>query len=78
MEHDGNEENRRLQKSNRSYDPAVYRERTEVERHFSRKKGVFNLGEERTRTLENFNANAYFVLGLQILEWCAKNETALV
>lgn len=74
--HDGNRTNRALRGAHRSITRAEYCERTEIERQYSRKKGVFNLGEERTRHLENFRANAYFVSGLQILEWLSKNETA--
>lgn len=72
--HDGNALNRKLRGAGRTHDSALYKRRTEIERHFSRKKGVFHLGEERTRHLENFRANAYFVSGLQILEWLSKNE----
>ena len=52
----------------------IYKKRSEIERHFSRKKGVFNLGEERTRGLQNFEANAYLVSIAQILEWSTKPE----
>ena len=47
----------------------IYKKRSEIERHFSRKKGVFRLGEERTRGLTNFEANCDFVSAIQILEW---------
>ena len=52
----------------------IYKKRSEIERHFSRKKGVFNLGEERTRGLKNFDANCDFVSVIQILEWSTKPE----
>jgi hypothetical protein len=53
----------------RTTEPALYRRRTEIERHFSRKKGVFNLGEEKTRTFQNFQTNAYLTSCMVILEW---------
>lgn len=48
--------------------------RGEIERYFSRKKRVFNLGEERTRTLKNFRANCYLTSIMEILEWTTKPE----
>ena len=53
----------------RTKNKMIYKKRSEIERHFSRKKGVFRLGEERTRGLTNFEANCDFVSTLQILEW---------
>lgn len=49
--------NRFLKSLPRSWDKNIYRQRTEIERCFSRKKNVFCLGEERTRRLQNFEAN---------------------
>lgn len=46
--------------------------RSSIERHFSRDKRVFKLGEERTRHLKNFRANAYLVSIMRILEWSVK------
>jgi IS5 family transposase len=66
--------NRAGRSSERSTDPVLYRKRTEIERHFSRKKRVFHLGEERNRTLENFRANAYLTSSMQILEWLVKQK----
>lgn len=68
MTYDGNEENRPARGANRSRDPAHYRRRTEIERYFSRKKRVFNLGEEQTRHLKNFRSNCYFTSCLELLE----------
>jgi len=42
---------------------------SEIERYFSRKKRVFNLGEERTRGLKNFEANCHLTSIAEILEW---------
>jgi len=63
--------NRFMKGWERTHDATIYKKRSEVERHFSRKKGVFNLGEERTRGLTNFEANCDFVSTIQILEWLA-------
>ncbi len=68
LKFDGNRTNRTLRGVNRSRDPALYRRRTEIERYFSRKKRVFNLGEEQTRHLKNFRTNCYFVSCLELLE----------
>lgn len=68
MQHDGNALNRAARKANRSRSKRTYRGRTEIERYFSRKKRVFNLGEEKTRHLENFRTNCYFTSCLEILE----------
>ena len=56
----------------RTTDSVLYRRRTEIERHFSRKKRVYHLGEERTRHFENFRANAYMTSCMAILEWLSK------
>lgn len=64
--------NRAGRAKERSCDRRLYKRRTEIERHYSRKKRVFNLGEERTRTLENFRANAFLASSMQILEYLAK------
>lgn len=58
----------------RTHDSSLYRKRSGIERYFSRKKGVFNLGEERTRGLKNFEANCYMTSIIEILEWSAKPE----
>lgn len=68
----GNEKNRRLRESKRTANPDLYKQRTEIERYFSRKKRVFNLGEERTRHLKNFRANCYMTSIMEILEWSTK------
>ena len=63
-----------MKKWERTSDSAIYRKRSEIERYFSRKKRVFNLGEERTRGLENFETNCYFTSIAEILEWSTKPE----
>lgn len=68
----GNETNRRLRGAKRMNKSVFYTIRTEIERYFSRKKRVFNLGEERTRHLKNFRANSYMTSIMEILEWSAK------
>lgn len=64
--------NRKRKGSNRSQDQRLYKKRTAIERYFSRKKWVFNLGEEKTRGLENFKANCYLTSVMEILEWTVK------
>jgi len=49
--------NRKAKESDRYLKRRFLNKRGEVERYFSRKKRVFKLGEERTRTLKNFRAN---------------------
>lgn len=73
--YDGNALNRRLRGAERSYDRDLYKRRTEIERYFSRKKGVFNLGEERTRHLANFRTNCFLTSCMEILEWLSRHET---
>ena len=70
----GNELNRKKRGFRRSRKKSVYRKRTEIERYFSRKKGVFNLGEEKTRHLKNFRDNCCLTSIMEILEWLSKNE----
>ena len=67
--------NRYMKMWERTKTRKIYRKRSEIERYFSRKKGVFNFGEERTRGLRNFEANAYFVSIMEILEYASKPET---
>lgn len=50
-----------------------FNKRTEIERYYSRKKRVFNLGEEKTRHLKNFNINSHITSVMEILEWLSKN-----
>ena len=66
--------NRLMKRWERVRDPELYKKRSEIERYFSRKKRVFNLGEERTRGLKNFEANCYLTSIAEILEWSAKPE----
>jgi hypothetical protein len=61
--------NRRTKEYNRYLKKSFLNKRTEIERCFSRKKRVFNLGEERTRHLKNFRANCDMVAIMEILEW---------
>ncbi len=69
--------NRRAKESDRCLKKSFLNKRTEIERYFSRKKRVFNLGEERTRHLKNFRANCYMVAIMEILEWSTKSEILL-
>lgn len=64
--------NRRRKGSQRSKSKKLYNKRTAIERYFSRKKGVFNLGEEKTRGLVNFEANCYLTSIMEILEWVSQ------
>lgn len=61
--------NRRAKESDRYLKKKFLNKRGEIERYFSRKKRVFNLGEERTRHLKNFRANCDLVAIMEILEW---------
>ena len=70
--HKGSWLNQFLRKWPRSLNPKLLNKRTEIERYFSRSKGVFNLGEERTRHLKNFRANCYMVSIMKILEWMSQ------
>ena len=70
----GNAWNTALRKAHRTTDSDLYRKRTEIERYFSRKKRVFNLGEERTRHLKNFRANCYLTSIMEILEWLSQPQ----
>lgn len=70
---DGNGLNRKKRGAHRSRDPSLYRKRTEIERYFSRKKNVFNLGEEKTRHLKNFRDNCFLTSIMEILEWLSKH-----
>ena len=65
--------NRAAKRKDRSYDGSLYKKRTEIKRYFSRKKQVFNLGEEKTRHLKNFRANCYLTSIMEILEWLSKH-----
>lgn len=60
---------RALKAAQRYLDQELLNKRTEIERYFSRKKRVFNLGEERTRHLKNFRNNCYLTSIAEILEW---------
>ena len=69
--------NRQAKESNRCLRRPFLNKRTEIERYFSRKKRVFNLGEERTRQLKNFRANCNMVAIMEILEWSTKPQILL-
>jgi len=62
----------------RCLDQTLINGRTEIERYFSRKKRVMNLGEERTRGLKNFQANCHMTSIMEILEFLARPETLLL
>jgi len=64
--------NRFMKSLPRNWDQKLRKSRTEIERYFSRKKGVFRLGEEKTRGLKSFEANAYFTSIMEYLEYAAK------
>lgn len=53
----------------RDLDPVLLNRRTEIERYFSRKKRVMNLGEERTRGLQNFRANCSLTSIMEMLDF---------
>ena len=72
--HKGNWLNQFLRRWPRSLNPKLLNKRTEIERYFSRKKYVFNLGEEKTRHLKNFRANCYLTSIIEILEWMSKQN----
>ena len=63
-----------LKEQGRCMDKRIFNKRTEIERYFSRKKRVFNLGEERTRHLKNFRNNCYMTSVMEILEWLSKDN----
>ncbi len=65
---------RQLKSINRCLQQEFLNKRGEIERYFSRKKGVFHLGEEKTRHLKNFRANCYFTAIIEILEWLSKDN----
>ncbi len=65
----GNIKNHLLKYAERSRNKTLYKKRTAIERYFSRKKGVFHLGEERTRGLKNFEVNCYMTSIMEYLEW---------
>lgn len=77
FKYSGNDLNRAIRRKPRSHDPKLYRQRTEIERYFSRKKNVFNLGEEKTRHLKNFRDNSYMTSIMEILEWSVKNNVII-
>lgn len=70
--------NRTFKEAGRYLRRSFLNRRTEVERYFSRKKRVFNLGEERMRGLENFQANSYLTSIMEILEWAASPKIWIV
>lgn len=63
--------NRVAKQANRNLTPSLYNQRTEIERYFSRKKGVFHLGNERTRGLNNFDTNVTLTDVMAQLEYLA-------
>ena len=67
-------QNYKLKAKERCLSKKLYNTRSEIERYYSRKKGVFNLGEERTRHLKNFRVNCYTTSIMEILEWMSKNS----
>lgn len=61
-----------LKSLQRCLSSALFKKRSEIERYFSRKKSVFNLGEEKTRGIINFQANCHMTSIMEILEYMAK------
>ncbi len=66
--------NKQAKKANRTLTRKLYNQRTEIERYFSRKKGVFHLGRERTRGINDFTANVLLTDIMAQLEFLAKPE----
>lgn len=60
---------RKKRGSNRSRSKTLYKRRTAIERFFSRMKGVFHLGTEKTRGLRNFETNCLFINIMKIFEY---------
>lgn len=63
--------NRFMKSLPRSASKTLRKLRTEIERYYSRKKNVFNLGEEKTRGLQSFEANCYMTSVMEYLEYFA-------
>lgn len=68
------EKNRQAKRANRTLTRKLYNQRTEIERCFSRKKGVFHLGQERTRGLSDLTANVTLTNLMAQLKYLAKPE----
>ena len=66
--------NKQAKRANRTLTRRLYNQRTEIERYFSRKKGVFRLGQERTRGLGAFTTNVLLTDIMAQLEFLAKPE----
>lgn len=66
------QKNKEAKRNNRTLTPSLYNKRTEIERYFSRKKYVFNLGQEHTRGIENFNYNCALTDVAAQLEFLSK------
>lgn len=64
--------NQRAKRAGRTLTKRLYNQRTEIERFFSRKKEVFNLGQERTRGIENFATNCTLTDVCAQLEYLAR------
>ena len=67
--------NKQAKRANRVLTRKLYNQRTEIERYFSRKKGVFHLGQEKTRGLDDFTTNVTLTDLMAQLEYLAKPET---
>jgi len=66
--------NRQAKLASRCLTRTLYNQRTKIERYFSRKKGVFHLGQERTRGIHNFTTNVLLTDIMAQLEYLAKPE----
>ena len=63
---------RELKAAERTLTKKLRNIRTAVERYFSRKKGVFNLGEQRTRGIKAFRTECYLTAIAEYLEFIGR------
>ena len=63
---------RKLKTAERTITKRLRDLRTEVERYFSRKKGVFNLGKQRTRGIKAFHTECFLTAIAEYLEFIAR------
>jgi hypothetical protein len=61
-----------LKAADRTITKKLRNKRTAVERYFSRKKGVFHLGEQKTRGIAAFRTECYLTAIAEYLEFIAK------
>jgi len=63
---------RRLKAAERTVTKRLRNARTAVERYFSRKKGVFKLGEQRTRGIKAFRTECYLTAIAEYMEFIGR------